>query len=528
MVYRAIQESLGRPVALKVMNPLFSDTEEFSERFLDEGRLLAAVRHSNIITIHDIGISDGFHYIAMEYVEGGDLGEKIKAGLDTAQATAYIETLASCLSLAHEKHIVHRDIKPANILFRDDGTLLLTDFGIAKQLTSGKELTATGAMVGSPHYLSPEQAQGKTVDGRADIYSLGVMYYEMLTGTRPFIGDSDVDIAIKHVTEPVPDLPEHLSAFSKVIDRMTRKDPEERFPSCASLLQALAEIRETGTWSGQIAPIALPQAPEDAGTPHTKKADDASAAHADADTSSLSNGGDTLVLEDADIHQGDTVVETPATPEEEPAGDTQVLDPTGDAPPAASSNPGDAAHAKPKGRRLMVAAVGAAAVLAVAFALFTREQKPVYERTAAAATAPESGKITQRNEAENAEQERRARELLIESLMADAQRALDDYHLTTPERSSAYSYFQKVLKIDPAHPAALQGMREIADRYLKLAWGSEDDWDYDRAMRHIKTGLEVQPDHAGLLNFKRELESSDGKTGRAVKKSLKGVKALFN
>jgi len=258
MVYRATQESLGRPVALKVMNPLFSDTPEFSERFLDEGRLLAAVHHSNIITIHDIGISDGFHFISMEYVEGGDLGDRIKAGISPSQAMAYVETLAECLAVAHDLHIVHRDIKPANILFRKDETLLLTDFGIAKQLTTNKELTATGAMVGSPSYLSPEQAQGNPVDGRSDIYSLGVLYYEMLTGEKPFVGKSGVDIAIKHVTQPLPALPDALAAYSGIIECMTHKDPDERFPSCRSLAVALREFRETGAWSEKIADIPLP------------------------------------------------------------------------------------------------------------------------------------------------------------------------------------------------------------------------------------------------------------------------------
>ena len=120
MVYRATQESLGRAVALKVMNPLFSDSPEFSERFLNEGRLWAVVQRSNVMTIHDIGICDGLHFISMEYVEGGGLGGKIKEGISPPQASAYIETLADCFAVAHDLHIVYRDIKLANILFRDD------------------------------------------------------------------------------------------------------------------------------------------------------------------------------------------------------------------------------------------------------------------------------------------------------------------------------------------------------------------------------------------------------------------------
>ena len=134
MVYLATQESLNRPVALKVMNPLYADSAEFSERFLNEGRILASIHHSNIITIHDIGISGNFHFISMEYVQGGDLADRLKQGVSPDEAVNMVETIAACLDAAHNAHIVHRDIKPANILFRKDGHLLLTDFGIAKQL----------------------------------------------------------------------------------------------------------------------------------------------------------------------------------------------------------------------------------------------------------------------------------------------------------------------------------------------------------------------------------------------------------
>ena len=144
-VYLAIQESLDRPVALKVLSPDFSDSPEFSERFLNEGRMLASLRHSNIITIYDFGIEDGMHYISMEYVEGKDLRSQLRAGVKPSTALAYIETLADCLQVAHQRNIVHRDLKPANVMFREDGTLLLTDFGIAKRLDENSDLTVTGS-----------------------------------------------------------------------------------------------------------------------------------------------------------------------------------------------------------------------------------------------------------------------------------------------------------------------------------------------------------------------------------------------
>ena len=242
-VYLAIQESLDRPVALKVLSPAFGESPEFSERFLNEGRILASLRHSNIVTIYDIGVDAGMHYISMEYVEGMDLKTRLREGILPSTALNYIETLASCLQVAHERDIVHRDIKPANVLFRDDGTLLLTDFGIAKKLGETSDLTIAGSMMGTPTYLSPEQAQAKPVDGRSDIYSLGIMLYEMLMGQKPYKGDSDIDTALKHISEPVPALADELRAFQPLVNKMMAKAPADRFSDVAELISAIRAFR---------------------------------------------------------------------------------------------------------------------------------------------------------------------------------------------------------------------------------------------------------------------------------------------
>ncbi len=255
-VYRAIQESLGRVVALKVMNPFFADDPELSERFLHEGRLLASLRHANLMTIYDIGVNDEVHYISMEYVDGGDLRQRIREGIKPATALDYVHTIGSCLTAAHDAQIVHRDVKPANVLFRTDGTLLLTDFGIAKCLTNQAGLTATGSLVGSPHYLSPEQARGGAIDGRADIYSLGIVLYEMLVGEKPFTGDSEINIAMQHLEAELPRLPQHLAHCQALLDRMTAKQPEQRFSDTTSLLLAVQHLRETGQWQETETPIA--------------------------------------------------------------------------------------------------------------------------------------------------------------------------------------------------------------------------------------------------------------------------------
>lgn len=240
--YLAIQESLGREVVLKVLDSNQVETEEAIERFLAEGRIVASLNHPNIITIHDIGIADDEFYISMEYVKGGDLKQRIKSGITPDQALDYLAQLAGGLRAAHLRGVVHRDVKPANILFRADGTPLITDFGIAKQLDTDIELTSTGIFLGSPNYISPEQADGRVVDGRSDIYSLGCILYEMLTGSKPFDFNSVIDVIIQHKQAPIPVLPEELQEFQPLLNRMMAKHPDDRFQNADELLVAIEKL----------------------------------------------------------------------------------------------------------------------------------------------------------------------------------------------------------------------------------------------------------------------------------------------
>jgi len=232
--YLAVQESLEREVVLKVLNiTTHIHSETLIERFLAEGRIVATLNHPNIITIFDIGIADDALYISMEYVEGGDLKSRMESPLEPLEALNYIYTIGSGLDVAHKSGIIHRDVKPANILFRDDETLLLTDFGIAKQVNLDSDLTATGMFIGSPNYVSPEQAVGEEIDGRTDIYSLGCIFYEMLTGKKPYQAKNVLDIVIQHKQAPIPTLAAEHKDFQPLLDKMMAKDPKDRFENAA-------------------------------------------------------------------------------------------------------------------------------------------------------------------------------------------------------------------------------------------------------------------------------------------------------
>jgi serine/threonine protein kinase len=238
-VYLAEQTSLGRKVAVKVLDSGSKDPE-FIERFLHEAKLVAALHHNNIITIYDFGRLDNNRlFLSMEYLPGGDMETRLKKGISEKETLHILKELARGLNFIHQKHIIHRDIKPANILFRQDDSLVLTDFGIAKAGDDKVTVTQTGMTVGSPAYSSPEQAQGKVLDHRTDIYSVGVVMYEMLTGVNPFRANTNIDTAIKHIQMPVPALPGKFSRYQAVLNKMLAKEPKDRFASMLEVLDAL-------------------------------------------------------------------------------------------------------------------------------------------------------------------------------------------------------------------------------------------------------------------------------------------------
>lgn len=226
-IYLALQESLKRQVALKVLDPKLDST--LLEHFLDESRIIASLKHPNIIPVYDVGRVGIHFYHSMEYLEGGDLEARIKEGLDTHAALEIILELADALYLVHSKKIIHGDIKPANIVFRNDDCPVLLDFGISKRTELSDSLTSKSAnILASPSYASPEMMQGLDFDQRVDIYSLGIMLYEMLTGDKPFKGTTNAEIVANSIQQAIPLLPASLKAIQPLIDHMLAKEQAER------------------------------------------------------------------------------------------------------------------------------------------------------------------------------------------------------------------------------------------------------------------------------------------------------------
>lgn len=241
-VYLATQQSCQRQVALKVISPMLAADPNLTRRFIKEGALAAKLVHPNIIKIFDSGSSDSHYYLAMEYFPHGMLHERIQAGLSLVDALRTIKCIAGALDYAHKQGVVHRDIKSQNILIYQDGMPVVADFGIAKALDESAVLTATGAVIGSPSYMSPEQIEGKPSDTRSDIYALGILFYETLVGHLPYAADNFMAMAYQHVNQPIPQLPSTLAAFQPLLEKTLAKQPEQRFQTAQEFVDALTAI----------------------------------------------------------------------------------------------------------------------------------------------------------------------------------------------------------------------------------------------------------------------------------------------
>ncbi|HEY5809130.1 MAG TPA: protein kinase [Povalibacter sp.] len=250
MVYLAESERAGDMVVLKVLReaPEASDPHTQFARFLQEYELISTIRHPNVVRIYDLGIADDHAYIAMEYFPLGDMRGHIASSLRPSEALNFLGQMAGALEVVHAVGVLHRDLKPGNIMMRADSSIAIIDFGLAKHAGMQIDMTGTGEIFGTPYYMSPEQGHGHDLDERSDLYSLGVIFYEMLTSKKPFLASTPMAVLYMHGNAPIPSLDVPLAQFQPLLDRLLAKEPADRFGSARELGQHVREMRDAMGW----------------------------------------------------------------------------------------------------------------------------------------------------------------------------------------------------------------------------------------------------------------------------------------
>jgi serine/threonine-protein kinase PpkA len=543
-VYLAVQESLNRRVALKVMAPALSADRNFSERFLKEARTVAQLSHPNILSIYDIGVSGYHHYIAMEYISGGDLKAKIAQGLSPASALGILKQMAAALCHAHERGFVHRDIKPENILFREDGSCVLTDFGIARAVGSNTRMTGTGMSIGTPHYMSPEQARGKEVDGRSDLYSLGVVFYEMLTGRVPFDADDTFAVGLMHINDPIPDLPAGFDRYQPFIDHLLAKEAEERFSSAQALLANLSQERQ-GTRISHLPPPGIKppatrvlQASERSGLkwavggaalaivvgiavfffmqqPLPKRAQQGGGSATVGKIAAIQSTSATPPGGISPVNEGVEPVPGPNTEARDVQND-QILDANQTVSPQQLPNPTDKGSVfsvdpsesarDPNEDRLSARRETKSepslqpqenpieSPVDVPKAELNKNSSQLSDTARAVEDNPENSirkgvALTEADQGENAVSVRSK----ISKILKAAEKDVQKMRLTSPPRENAYERYKQILLLDPENAEAQTGLQAIVDRYVAMAEKEIDKSNFDAARGFLDRASTVLP-----------------------------------
>jgi serine/threonine protein kinase len=242
-VYLANSLSLGRNVALKISKPTIEDADECNE-FAREYAAISALHHPSVVEIYDYGFHDGREFISMEYFPCGDLKMRLQQPITARESLEFAHRICGALEVIHARGLIHRDLKPPNVMLREDGSIVLIDFGIAKGVELGGRSTAVGVLRGSPYYMSPEQAQGLTLDARSDLYSVGVILFEMLSGNKPYTGSSAIEVMQQHVHGPRPRLPPQQIEYEALLEHFMARQRDERFPDALAASGALADALE--------------------------------------------------------------------------------------------------------------------------------------------------------------------------------------------------------------------------------------------------------------------------------------------
>ena len=502
-VYLAVQQSLHRQVALKIMSPSLAANEEFSHRFIKEGQIVGRLSHPNIVTVFDIGVQDSHHYLSMEYLPGGTLKERIQAGeISTERAIQVVRVVAEALGHAHQKGYIHRDIKPNNVLFRQDGTPVLTDFGVAKDLESTTQLTVTGITIGSINYMSPEQFRGGEIDTRSDLYGLGVLLWETLTGELPYrAGSNDpFAIALKHANDPVPSLPENLRRYQGLIDGLMAKQPEDRFKTAGDFIRVLDAVQQRGELESQESTEMIPGAARPAPPVKTTTGPVSSPSPAGGGSRRWLLGLAALVLLLGGTYAALALLDgtIPGLNSSTLAGlfstdDRATVAPT--ANPAPTTEP--VARTDP-------------VVDPVPQPVVDTDPRPIPEIPPGTQDTVTDG--TAVAVLETAPPPSSETEPSVDELLARAQALFRNGQYAPPAPENAMEIYNRILELEPGNQTARAGLLAIGqmslgNRYQNLAREALDVGDLATGLAHIQKGLRLAPEHPGLLALRESVQA---------------------
>ncbi len=458
----------GKEVAVKVMSSHLASDAHWAKRFIHEAQVIAELSHPGIVPVYDVGAHRGELYIVMAYLEGGSLKSRLRQGLSLSESVRVLVAVAAALDYAGEKGFVHRDIKPDNILFDELGRPVILDFGIVKNTGADRQqMTQTGVVIGTTAYMSPEQAQGKALDQRADLYSLGVLFYEMLTGEVPFRKDSDVETLLAHAQELPPPLPESLAGLQGLMDRLLAKSPSERFSRGRDLIDAVESLEQTLRTLVQRDQIA--------------RASDATQVHARSHTHD-----DTAITEIDAVEGG--AGSSPITTEEEL---TRVLS---SAKAVIRDHSKEARSRKARRLTAVIASAAVCVVAAVSWMAYTHFYVLPKEKFAAQARLDES----QRQQA-----------LAIAELLDEAALLRERYPLDVNDGTDrAIELYRQVRQLDVQNTEAMSALEQMASEFIAKGFQAVAEGELERALDYRDYAQSLNAPRAQLAPLRAALSAA--------------------
>ena len=504
-IYLAEQTSLKRQVVLKFLNPKLD--ENIRQRFIDEGRIIASLKHPNIITVFDVVSSEKYNFLSMEFLPDGDLESRLMSKPDINFALNIISKISDALHLIHKQGIIHGDIKPANILFRDKDCPILTDFGISHRIEPKKEVDlCPDDLYASPSYASPELIQGIPFDYRTDIYSLGVMMYEMLMGKKPYTGESDLETIANSIQLPIPKLSVELHELQPLLNSLLAKSPDDRL-SDAKLVsrfisQYIKEHPNLNNISSETKLIDTEVVVEYIAKKKAKKRIHnikylvISIILFASLFIFFSNGwfwDNEVVLK----KQKETQQQSPLTVTHENKSNAAEVSET--AVQLKHTEDSYLEQQKQLEKKLLI------------------EQEAVLEQ--------KNIEIAQVKKELERQKQQSIKTASIQNFLTKGTASLKKYNLTTPLNDNALYYFQKVLDLDANNKEAQKGVKDVVYRYELLARSELDKYNYQKAQHYISTGLSVDSENERLLELQKQanLHSEPGRVINKVKDFFKNI-----